>query len=127
MPENDAASTPPVIGAFIEIDEANGYIQEFLDNHYDPESFGTVNTKSFILNADLVRQYLADPAVKNVKLMLGVREVDGTKYPSIMFAGYDSNGDYVNAGPNKNMVLDHCAQCPPACPVSGTARQDLIS
>lgn len=128
MPENDAAAaTPSVNGAFILIGEANEYIQEFLDNHYDANSFGKVNTKSFILDAGLVREYLADQTITNVKLMLGVREVDGTKYPTIIFSGYDSSGNYVNAGPNKNMVLDHCALCPPSCPVAGTARHELIS
>lgn len=113
-------------GELIPVSEANDYITAFLNNHYDANSFGKVNVKSFIFDADLLREYLSNTSITDVKLMLGERDHSGTKYPTIIFTGYDANGNYVKAGPNHDMVADHCAICPPNCPTVGTASNDLI-
>lgn len=116
----------PTNGSNISVPEANGYITEFINNYFNT---GKVPVKSLIMSADLLRDYLNNDSIENVKFMLGERTVDedGTskKTLTLVVAGYDSNGDYVLTSDGK--VPDHLVPCPNMCPTVGNAANDLIS
>lgn len=115
-------------GEKILVSTANGYINDFIADYYNT---GKAPVKSMIMDADLLRTYLADSSIKNVKFMLGARtiQVNGNDKEifTLIVAGYDSNNNYVMASTSPDMILDHTAPCPNACPSSGTAANDTIS
>lgn len=112
-------------GANVTVETANGYIEDFIAKYFDT---GKVPVKSMIMGADLLRNYLNDNNIENVKFMLGEKTVDvngtPTKTLTLVVAGYDSNGNYVL---DNGMVPDHSTPCPTACPTVGNAANDLIS
>lgn len=114
-------------GEEILVTTANGYITDFISDYYDT---GKAPVKSMIIDADLLRSYLANNAVKNIKFTLGARTIsvnnENQEIFTLIVAGYDSNGNYVFSSTNPNKVLDHSGACPPSCP-SGNAGNDLIS
>lgn len=109
-------------GAEVTVTAANQYIADFITNYFTP---GTVPVKSMILDAGLLRTYLSNTNIQNVKFMLGERPI-GTneKTLTLIVAGYDADGNYVLT--QDGMVLDHLAPCPHQCPTLGNAASDYI-
>ncbi len=112
-------------GAEVSVNIANGYINDYLADFFTP---GITPTKAMIIDADLIRNYLANENIKNVKFMLGKKMIDnnGTNMETftLIVAGYDSNNNYVLTSDGK--VLDDSDACPPKCPTTGTASNDNI-
>ncbi|MCB0696584.1 MAG: hypothetical protein KDC07_04425 [Chitinophagaceae bacterium] len=112
-------------GAEVSVATANGYITDFITDYYDT---GKVPVKSMIMSASLLRTYLANAAIENVKFMLGSRKVDingtETEVLTLVVGGYDANGNYVLT--TNGEVLDHMAPCPNSCPTVGDAASDTI-
>ncbi len=117
---------PTTIGEEVSVSTANGYINNFITDYYET---GKAPVKSMIMDAQLIRDYLADNTIKNVKFMLGARTISVNGQDKEIFtlivAGYDANEDYVLTSSNK--VLDYSAPCPHNCPTGGTAANDTIS
>lgn len=111
-------------GAEVTVNIANGYINDYLADFFTP---GITPTKSMIMDAELLRSYLSNQNIKNVKFMLGKKVIDndGTSMETftLIVAGYDSNDNYVLTPNNK--VLDNTSPCPDKCP-SGNAGNDNI-
>lgn len=116
---------PTTNGAEVPVATANGYITKFITDYFDA---GTVPVKSMIMSADLLRDYLSNPAIENVKFMLGARDIDENGTPkevlTLVVGGYDAVGDYVLT-PSGN-IMDHMEPCPNRCPTIGNAANDLI-
>jgi len=112
-------------GAEIPVDEANHYINDFIANYFNT---GMAPVKSMILDAGLLRDYLSNPAIQNIKFMLGERMTVESgmdkKVFTLIVAGYDAEGNYILT-PSGN-VLDHLSPCPDLCPVVGNAANDNI-
>ena len=109
-------------GSFIPVPTANNYIRKFIDDYF---STGLVPTKSMILDAALLRDYLnGNPAIVNLKLVLGAKDVNGTQALTLIIAGYDDEGNYI-LGP-ENSVMDNVVPCPPGCVTVGNASNDFI-
>lgn len=121
---------------FIPVDTANKMIQSYLNSITDSGS-ANVQLQSLIMNADALREYLNDTSIKEVKVMFAhtlnyINSGNGGQYAgykanalTIIFAGYNSAGNYVIAP--ENMVPDGTKPCPPSCPVTGTASNPLIT
>lgn len=108
-------------GSEISVAKANDYIQDFIDNYYTP---GDVPVKSMIMDAQLLRDYLDDTDIENVKFVLGEKPLTPTGTTlTLIVAGYDSAGDYVLTSGGK--ILDNTSPCPSDCP-TGDAGNDLI-
>lgn len=112
----------PTIGGEISVSTANGYITSFLTDYFNT---GQVPVKSFIMDAQLIRDYLANPEIKNVKFVLGESPLDESNNDSLtlILVGFDANGDYIKT--TTGNVLDGTDRCPPKCP-AGQAGNDLI-
>lgn len=112
-------------GAEVSVNTANGYINAYLADYFN---LGTTPTKAMIIDADLLRSYLSNENIKNVKFMLGKKTIDnnGTNMDTftLIVGGYDSNNNYVLTSDSK--VLDSMSPCPPNCPTTGTASNDNI-
>jgi|GEM_PF-759857 len=125
---------------FIHKDTANKMIQSYLnslDNIPPPEEgVSPQQLYSLIIDADELRTYLSDPAIKNVKVMfahtLDYINTGNADIPAgmtsgaltIVFGGFDSSGNYVYA---PGMTLPNEARgCPPYCPSTGTATNNLF-
>ncbi len=108
---------------FIPVSTANDMISSYL---YSINS--TVNDsdlRSFTINADSLRAYLANSAVRNVKFMLAhtqgwIKQGNQGVYAgyqsgavTIIIAGYDGSGNYIY---NNGQVLDNASPCPYNCP-----------
>lgn len=112
----------PTIGEEVSVATANEYIEDFISDYYDT---GKSPVKSMIMSASLLRSYLGNGAIENVKFMLGARMGDeGTQVLTLVVAGYDAVGNYVLT-PSGN-ILDHMAPCPNNCPTVGKAANDTI-
>ena len=119
--------------SFICVDSANKMLQSYLASLNDADDS---SLHCLIFDADSLRAYLANPNIKNVKLMFGhsleyINEGhygQPTGYTSgnltIIIAGYDVNGTYIYKGGNK--VLDHGAPCPTYCG-SGAASSPTLT
>ena len=112
-------------GAEVPVATANGYITEFIDGYYNT---GKAPVKSMIMSADLLRTYLANPAIENVKFMLGARTIEenGQKKEvfTLVVGGYDAVGNYVLT--TQGNILDNMEPCPNKCPSVGNAANDHI-
>ncbi len=102
---------------------------------------GSVNDlKSFSIDADSLRAYLASGNIKSVKLIFahtmdyinagnqGIFSGMQSGAMTIIVAGYDVNGNYVYYSPGGSggqYVLDHCVPCPYSC-ANGAAGGDLL-
>jgi len=132
-----AASIPEnVKNHFIPVDSANKMIQSYLSSI---EITDTANPQlqSLIMNADALREYLKDTSIKEIKVMFAHtldyinsgHEGQNAGYKSgaltIVFSGYNSQGNYVLAP--GNLVPDGTKPCPPLCPNGGTASNPLIN
>jgi len=130
---NKFVDTSSVTGSqFISMTDANTMINSYLSSINSPQN--DTDVRSFSINADSLRAYLADPTVKNVKLMLGhtmayINAGNAGQYAgyqsgaiTIIIAGYDSLGNYIYHG---GSVLDHAAPCPYTC-VNGPAGNYLL-
>ena len=114
-----------VNGAEIPVGTANTYIERYLANYFVP---GKTPVKSMIIDAQMLRDYLSNPDIQNVKFVLGARDVvagGGTiEVFTLVVAGYDSAGNYVLT-PSGN-ILDQMTPCPNLCPTVGNAANDFI-
>lgn len=121
---------------FIPVDSANKMIQSYLNSIANRDSANT-QLQSLVMNADALREYLKDTSIKEVKVMFAhtlnyINSGNNGQYAgykanalTIIFAGYNSGGNYVLAP--GNMVPDDTKPCPPSCPVTGTASNPLIT
>ena len=118
---------------FIPSDTANEMINSYI---YSVSSGSHASDlHAFSIDADLLRTYLANTSIKNVKLILahtmdyihsGFRGVYAGMQPgavTIIIAGYDNDGNYVYK--DGSFVLDHASPCPYTCP-PGAAGDDLL-
>ena len=116
---------------FISKDAANQMISSYI---YSTNSTSETDTKSFSVNADSLRAYLADGNIKNVKLIFAHTSeymnagntglYCGTQAGAItiVIAAYNASGDFVY---HNGCVLDHVLPCPSSCP-PGQAGNDLL-
>lgn len=118
----------------IPIDTANKMIQSYLDGiNY---TVNTEETRALRYNADSLRRYLKDPAIKQIKFMFAhtlayANSPDGNKRPdsnthvlTMIIAGYDDQGNYIYSD---NMVYENAEPCPNRCPTEGPASKDLLA
>lgn len=116
---------PTTNGAEIPVEIANGYINDFIANYFHT---GKAPVKSMIMDAGLLRNYLANDKIQNIKFMLGERTVHESGVDNRVFtlvvAGYDAEGNYILT-PDGN-ILDHMSPCPADCPTLGNAANDNI-
>ncbi len=108
-------------GAEVSVATANGYIQQYIEDYFTP---GIVPVKSMIFDAAMLRSYLTNTNIQNIKFMLGVRPFGTGETLTLVIAGYDENGNYILT-PSGN-VLDYSSPCPDACPTTGNAANDYI-
>lgn len=118
---------------FISVDSANKMLQSYIDSKPPNDSSQLI---SLIVDADDLRFYLSDTSIIGLKLMLahpleyinsGNEGVNGglqSDALTVVFAGFDSNGNYVLKPDNK--VPNKAQRCPPFCIISGTASNNLI-
>ncbi len=115
-----------VNGAEIPVGTANTYIERYLANYFVP---GKTPVKSMIIDAQMLRDYLSNPDIQNVKFVLGamdyVHQGVTTEVFTLIVAGYDAAGNYILT-PN-GLVIDHSRPCPSDCPTIGNAANDYIS
>ncbi len=116
---------PTINGAEIPVDTANEYINRFLANYFHT---GKAPVKSMILDAGLLRNYLANAEIQNIKFMLGERTVSESGIDKQVFtlvvAGYDAAGNYILT--TDGNILDNTMPCPTDCPTIGNAANDNI-
>ena len=115
------------ISSFISVAEANVMINSYLASIH--ASSNDTDIRSFSINADTLRAYLADTSVTNLKLMFahtqnyassnyGVHGGYQSGAITIIIAAYNAGtGSYIYHNGN---VMDHCVPCPYTCP-SGSA------
>ncbi len=125
-------STNTTGSEFIPILDANAMIASYLYSIHAEKNDSDI--RSFSVDADMLREYLADSSVKNVKLVFGHtlgyinsgHKGHHAGYKSsaltIIIAGYDGSGKYIF---HDGMVLDHLAPCPHSCPL-GNAESDFL-
>jgi len=118
----------------IPVDSANKMIGSYLSSL--PADSQDSELQSLIMNAAVLREYLADTSIRNVKIMFAHTldyinsgyEGQPAGYKSgaltIIFAGYDAKGDYIFAP--GNMVPNHTVPCPNHCVGSGSAASSLL-
>lgn len=117
---------------YISKDTANKMIGSYLQSiESDTAGDKAPNLNSLIMDADLLRHYLNNREIKNVKVMFAhtldyVNSGHAGQYAgmssdalTIIVAGYDREGNYV-FGP-VNTVPNHAVPCPRNCPDFGTA------
>ena len=119
---------------FIPTDSANKMIQSYLTSIGG--SGHDTDLRSLIFDADSLRAYLSNPAIKNIKVMFAHTldfinaggEGQNVGYSSnaltVVFGGYDEQGNYVLHPGNK--VPDFAQPCPTTCVEGGTASSDLF-
>lgn len=141
---NDAKKESPRLGrneeipkGYIRVDSANKMIQSYLTSiAIDTPSGSAPELNSLIMNADLLRDYLSDPSIKEVKVMFAhtlsyINDGNQGKPASyrsdaltIIFAGYDRAGNYIFS--REKMVPNHAMPCPRNCPDFGSASNNLL-
>lgn len=125
-------SSLAVNSSFITAAVANAMISSYL---YSINSTANdTDVRSFSINADSLRLYLNNSAVKNVKVMLAhTTDYINAGYQNqyagyqsgaltLVIACYDASGNYIYYN---GCVLDHVAPCPYSCP-GGNAGSDLL-
>jgi hypothetical protein len=124
------------IDGYIPRDSANKMIRSYLASIDEDNDSNNPNLNSLIMNADMLRDYLSNPQITNVKLMFAhqldyINSGNGgknAKYSSngltIVIAGYNRLGNYVYAP--GYMVCNHAMPCPRNCPVSGSASENTL-
>ncbi len=134
---SSSSSSAPSIGGggtpnpyFITIDTANKMLESYLSS-INADVDTNTNIQSFIMDADAIREYLADNSIKKVKIMLahtlnyinsgnaGVNCGYRAGKLTIIMAGFDADKNYIFAPGNR--VPDRAEPCPTNCPVIGTA------
>ncbi|MBS1614920.1 MAG: hypothetical protein JST06_02265 [Bacteroidetes bacterium] len=122
---------------FIPTDSANKMISSYLQS-VDSNGGGSTDSSlhSLIFNADSVREYLSNPAIKHVKVMfahtLEYINAMGSGHNvgyergalTVILGGYDEQGNYIFY--KTNQVPEHANECPIKCPITGTAANDLF-
>ena len=129
---NPKPGTHDDIDGYVAKDTANKMIESYLtsikseDNNSDRP-----NLNSLILEADPLRDYLQNPEIRRVKVMLAhsLEFINSGHFGqnagyhsgelTIVLAGYNKDGDYVFSPGNR--VLNHAMPCPRNCPDAGTA------
>ena len=117
---------------FISLVEANAMIGSYLYSIGAEKNDSDL--RSFSVDADMLRAYLADNSIKNVKLVFAhtpeyMKAGNTGRYAgyqsgamTIIIAAYTADGKYVF---HNGMVLDHLSPCPSVCP-SGQAGSELL-
>src|SRR5690606_7881631 len=120
---------------FIPMDTANKMIQSYLTSIASGEN-ANKQLQSLIVDAEVLREYLKDTSIKNLKVLFAhtLNYINSGHYGqnagyhsnalTIVFAGYDSKGNYIFATGQK--VPDQAVPCPANCPHSGTAANPLL-
>lgn len=121
---------------FIPTDVANQMINSYIYSlNQAPAGNATPDLKSFSIDADSFRAYLANPDIKNIKVIFAhttdyINSGHAGQYAglqsgaiTIIVAGYNAAGDYIYY--HGNNVLDHAMPCPYSCAV-GAAGSDLL-
>lgn len=119
---------------FIHYTSANTMIQSYLQSI---DTFLIPQVRSFMLNADDLRTYLADTAIAELKVLLAhpghivATEAEG-KYLglrhdalTLVIVGVDQQKNYVLY--QHSDVINRVLGCPSNCPATGTAALDLIT
>lgn len=128
--------TGEVPDGYISKDSANKMIGSYLASIQADSAQQDPDLHSLILDADLLRHYLSNKEVKQVKVMLAhTLEYINTGHAgqnagyksgalTIVIGGYNRDGSYIfQAG---NMVPNHATPCPRNCPESGAASGSLL-
>ncbi len=126
-------STDTMGSKFISVNDANKMINSYLYSiNYQTND---TDLRSFSIDADSLRAYLAISTVKKVKLIFAhtldyITTGNMGNYAgyqsgalTLIIVGYDTSGNYVYYTDGK--VLDHVIPCPYTCP-SGTAGSELL-
>ncbi len=133
-PSPDHDSVPIRSGSFIHYTDANDLIRSYLKSI---DTFIIPQVRSFYLNADDLRTYLADAAVTELKIFLahtgsivnsGLRDkYSGLNHDALtlVMVGVDSRQNYVLH--QKTAVINRISGCPSNCIISGSAANDLIT
>ena len=120
------------VSSYITMNVANQMISSYLCSINATQN--DTDIQSFSVNADSLREYLANPAITNVKLMFAhsmswINAGNSCQYAgyqsgalTIVIAAYDANGNYIYY---QGEVLDHMAPCPYTCP-PGAAGNNLL-
>ena len=122
--------------AFIPRDSANKMISSYLNSINS--SANDSDIRSVILDADALRACLATDSghITHLKVMFahnldyinsGKRDVNcgySKNGLTVVIAGYDAEENYVYLP--GNLVMNHALMCPAMCPVSGSAKDDLL-
>jgi hypothetical protein len=128
-----AGDTPD---GYISKDSANKMIGSYLTSIEADSTDEDPDINSLIVDADLLRDYLSNKDVKNVKIMLAhtldyINSGHGGQNAgykadalTIVLAGYDAQGNYVFQ--SDHMVPDHATPCPRNCPSGGSAANALL-
>jgi len=115
---------------FISVDTANKMLGSYLSS-INADADNNMNVQSFIMDADAIREYLSNPSIKKVKIMLahtltyintgnqGVNCGYKSGKLTVILAGFNGESNYIFAP--GNMVVDQAIPCPTACEVVGTA------
>jgi len=123
---------------FISQTEANQMISSYIYsiNNDTNNNANNPDLHALIVNADSLRAYLANPAIKKVKLIYahtmsyinagnyGVHAGYSANAMTMILAGIDAQGNFVYFG-QAQRVLDHVVPCPTSCP-AGSAGNDLF-
>ncbi len=121
---------------YIPKDTANKMIGSYLASISSDADLQNPDVHSLIVDADLLRNYLKNPEIKRVKVMLAhTLEYINTGHGgqnagyksgalTIVFAGFGKDGNYIFAP--GNMVPNHAVPCPRNCPDAGSAAQNLL-
>lgn len=116
---------------FLKPDTANIMIESYLQARTNTEDL-----KALIVDAEALRYYLSNPAIKHVKLMFAhkmsyVRDGGQGVYGglnsnalTIVIAGFDAANNYIYS--DQGAVMDFCLPCPVQCPENGTAGYDVF-
>lgn len=126
---------PTVIDQYyVAIDTANEMLQSFANGN-NGFSEDSDSISSFIINADALRYYLANPDVKEIKISLAHNRDYTYSEKQNTYAGYKSDalaliisgisaeGNYVI--PDNGKVMNKSIPCPKLC-ATGTASTNLI-
>lgn len=123
-------STMPANPYFIPVDSANKMLRSYLTS-VNADIDSNKQLQALIMDADALREYLSNPSIKKVKVMFAhtldyINAGHGGEncgytpgQLTIIFAGYDSENNYIFAP--GNLVPNRAKPCPTNCSVTGTA------
>ncbi|OJU76478.1 MAG: hypothetical protein BGO09_16275 [Bacteroidetes bacterium 47-18] len=129
-----SSNIDPHSANFISKDSANRMIQSYLSSIDAVDAQEQLN--SLILDADDIRTYLSDTAIRGVKIMFahtleyinsgneGLPAGLESGALTVILAGYNSRGNYVFAPGMR--VLNKARPCPTKCLTTGSASNHIL-